>query len=97
MENRISGMKFNLMKDKDSQLIWEASREPLHWSMRQDEIKQKQRDAEIPRVTCYAADCVHWSAGDKCVAESIELSRKKDIDLGVVVICETYTATGESE
>ena len=61
------------MKDKDSQLIWEASKEPLHWSLRQDEIKQEQRDAEIDRVTCFCNDCEHWSSGNKCVAESIEL------------------------
>ena len=69
-----------------------TAREPLHWSMRQDEIKQKQRDAEIPRLTCFANDCIHWSAGDKCVAEEVKLSRKKDIDLGMTVICETYIA-----
>ena len=80
------------MKDKDSDLIWEASREPLHWSIRQDEIKQKQRDAEIPRVTCYASDCIHWSAGDKCVAEDIELAIRPGAtkDSRVRVECTTY-------
>ena len=85
------------MKDKDNKLIYEASREPLHWSMRQQEIKDKQRESEIDRVTCHCDDCMYWSAGNKCVAKEVTLSRKKDIDLGMVCICETYTATGEGD
>tara|TARA_R110002167_G_scaffold126336_1_gene307033 strand:- start:219 stop:476 length:258 start_codon:yes stop_codon:yes gene_type:complete len=83
------------MKDKDNKLIYEASREPLHWSTRIDDIKNKQRDAEIPRLACYASDCMHWSAGDKCVAEKVELSRVRGRSFAMTVICETYTTTGE--
>ena len=84
------------MKDKDSQLIWEASREPLHWSTRQEEIKQQQRDAEIPRVTCFCNDCEHWSAGNKCVAESIELVFEPNHeDPNRWCKCKTYNPTGE--
>ena len=78
------------MKDKDSQLIWEASREPLHWSTRQEEIKQQQRDAEIPRVTCFCNDCEFWSAGDKCVAKSIQLTWGKDNHGNRICECQTY-------
>jgi hypothetical protein len=81
------------MKDKDSDLIWEASREPLHWSLRQDEIKQKQQDAEISRVTCFCDDCEHWSSGNKCVAESIELTYNRSDD-GVICECKTYNPVG---
>ena len=81
------------MKDNDSDLIWEASREPLHWSIRQDEIKQKQRDAEIPRVTCFCDDCEHWSSGNKCVAENIELTYNRS-DGGVICECQTYNPVG---
>ena len=78
------------MKDKDSQLIWEASREPLHWSIRRKEIEQKQRDAEIPRVTCLCNDCEFWSAGDKCVAKSIELTWSEDNRGNRICECKTY-------
>lgn len=68
--------------------------EPKHWSTRVDDIRSEQRDAEIERVTCHCDDCIHWSAGNKCVAHEITLSRKKDIDLGMVCICETYESGG---
>lgn len=86
--------------DKDSQLIWENLRdsvpttEPTHWSTRVDDIKQQQADAEIDRVSCSCDTCMFWSAGDKCVAESIELSKIPNDDYGMVVICETFTAAG---
>ena len=85
--------------DKDSQKIWENLRdsipttEPTHWSTRVDDIKQQQADAEIDRVSCSCDTCMFWSAGDKCVAESIELSKIPNDDYGMVVICETFTAT----
>lgn len=82
------------MKDKDSDLIWEASQTPLHWSTRQDEIKQEQKDAEIDRVTCHCDDCMSWSAGNKCVAESIQLEFNKNEDGETICECQTYTATG---
>ena len=82
----------------DYKLIWEGFRdsipekEPKHWSTRVDDIKQKQKDAEIDRVSCSCESCMFWSAGDKCVAESIELSKIPNDDYGMVVICETFTA-----
>jgi hypothetical protein len=92
------------MPSADERYIWEAFKEaktPLHWSTRQDEIKQQQRDAEIPRVTCFCDDCVHWSAGNKCVAESIELSygwTDDQVARGEQICeCQTYVSTGESD
>ena len=64
--------------------------DPLHWSMRQKEIKQKQQDAEIPRVTCTCNICTYWSAGDKCIAERIELEKQPSADYGPQVICTTF-------
>ena len=69
-----------------------SRREPLHWSTRQQEIKDEQSAAEIDSVTCLASNCVHWSNGNKCVADNIELEGKKDLDLGYVVICNTFLA-----
>ena len=77
------------MKDKDSQLIWEASRTPLHWSTRRGELEPPKG---LKGVDCSASSCVHWSRGNQCIAESIELETKKDVDLGAVVICNTFLA-----
>ena len=88
------------MASAEDRQIWHALQEtktPLHWSTRQEEIKQQQRDAEIDRVTCTCDTCMFWSAGDKCVAESISLSKKPDQDLGMVVICETFVAADSGE
>jgi hypothetical protein len=86
------------MNDKDSKLIYEGwiiqESDPLHWSMRQKEIKQKQKDAEIPRVTCHCHDCMSWSAGNKCVAENIELAFGQNAAGETTCECQTYTRAG---
>jgi hypothetical protein len=80
------------MKSKLDKIIQEN--EPRHWSTRVDDIRSKQKAAEIDRVSCSCDTCMFWSAGDKCVAESISLSKKPDVDYGAVVICETFVAAG---
>ena len=78
------------MKSKLDKVIQEN--EPRHWSTRVDDIKAQQKAAEIDRVSCSCDICMFWSAGDKCVAESIELGKKPDVDYGMVVVCETFVA-----
>ena len=49
----------------------------------------------INRVICHAADCMHWSDGNKCVADDIELTIRPGAnrDSRTRVECTTYEPT----
>lgn len=68
--------------------------EPKHWSTRLDAIKQSQQDAELKGVTCHCDNCMSWSAGNKCVAEKIELNFGKNFQGETVCQCMSYTPAG---
>ena len=79
---------------KLEKLITEATPEPRHWSTRMDAIKQSQQDAELKGVTCHCDDCMSWSAGNKCVAEKIELAFGQNAAGETTCECQTYTRAG---
>ena len=66
------------MKNKDSQLIYEA----------QFGHDGSHADSETPTntgITCHCDKCTFWSEGNKCVAEEITLTLQHGD-----CVCETY-------
>ena len=75
------------MKDKDSQLIYEA-----HGPSLGDRAISWWNDEKraLKGITCFCDDCEHWSAGNKCVAESIELTWGEGTSGNRTCECQTY-------
>lgn len=77
------------MKDEDNKLIYEALHSSLgdHFT---SFLRGKENPEAINSVTCFCDDCEHWSAGNKCVAESIELTWGEDTSGNRTCECQTY-------